>query len=259
MPPRKRAATRSAPAKKATPRKRRPTKAELAETERVARLQRARDVLELRRGGIGFDKIAIHPEVLPEGVTQLDREELYALYELAVAETLPQPADQVRRLELDRLERLIPRLYTKALSGDPAAAKEVRAIAKLRVEIAERRAPLESGRVPGPTETKTIAELADLKVRDSMGLSESALILARWVDEAATASSGANAARELRMTMAALRGLHGQLDGGRGGPLHDPDGPDEGEKPTASGEVVPPSRLAEVRRRHEQRGSKRGK
>lgn len=253
MPPRKRTA------KAAAAPRRRPTKAErdaAAAAAYAVQLEGlrllGRRVVELRRSGFSFPRLLAQPQMVHEGLEELRREELYELYELGVAETMPQPADQLRRLELDRLEAMIPPLYGKALQGDAAAAREVARLSKLRVDYSRMRGPADAGRTIGAAETATIAELEDLKVRDA-ALSASALMLARCVDEAGTETGLANAARELRMTMGTLRGLYGTGDGGQGKPLHEPE-PEE-EKPAADGTPATVSKLADLRSRSAGKGA----
>lgn len=256
MPPRKRAApaAKKAPAKK--PPRPRKTKADreaeaaaAAAAAEVARLERARRVMALRRSGIEFPEVA--KAIAVDGVVPTDVE-LLELYDLGVRATLPMALDDVKRLELDRLERLITPLWTKAMGGNLEAVREISKLAKLRVAVATSRSALvdEEDRKPGPVERDTAAEIALLQV-GANSLASTAMLLARAVDEASLGTQAhANLGRELRMQMGALRAAAG-------------DGPvGAGEDPAAKtgtdddGVVTPASRLAELRARGAGRGKR---
>lgn len=252
MPPRKRAAKTPAKTARPTAAERRAAKAkvdaEAAAAEAAARLDRARRVLALRRSGLDF---AVITQQVKAGDAPIDRDELLALYELAIDETLPLSIDGTRRLELDRLERLITPLWTKAMSGDLEAAREIGRLSKLRVQVATSRSGLvgDEGRNLGPVETATKIEIASLHV-GANSLAATAMLLARAVDEADLGTQAhANLGRELRMQMAQLRAAAG--DGGVGAPE------DASATSTAGAEtVVPESRLAGLRARGAGKGGR---
>jgi hypothetical protein len=249
MPPRKRA-----PAKKAAAPRPRKTKADreaeaaaAAAAAEAARLERARRVLALRRSGVEFPEVA--KAVAVDGAQPSDVE-LLELYDLAVRATLPMSLDDVKRLELDRLERLITPLWTKAMGGNLEAVREISKLTKLRVAVASSRSGLvdEDGRVPGPVESATALEISVLRV-GANSLASTALLLARAVDEADLGTQAhANLGRELRMQMGALRAAAG--DGPVGA------GEDPAAKTGTDGDVVPASRLAELRAKGAGRGKR---
>jgi hypothetical protein len=221
-------------AKKATPRPTKKTVARKAPAKRAPRPRRptARDkqVLELRRAGVPFDKIATQLRYpTPDAAADA--------FERALAETLPQPAEQVRQLELDRLERLMTPLWPRAMRGDHAAIAQLMGLSVQRTHVAADGRPLpeaDKGK-DGPNEKATKAEIARLHVRESQ-LSASALHLARGLDKTDEGSvASATLARELRMTMQTLRGLAGTASAPTSGS-------DQG-----TGTVVPQSRLQEAR------------
>lgn len=236
-PPARKRAPAKKPAAKKTPAKRSSTKRQPAPAKVT---DRDRQVLELRRAGVPFDKIATQLKIRT-------REDAHAAYERALAETLPQPADEVRRIELDRLERLMTPLWPKAMRGDLAAIAQLSQLSTKRTQIAGETMPLPempSERERGPVELATTAEVALLRMSDHT-LGAAAVVLARLVDAADdNGLLAATVSRELRQTMTNLRNLSGAAGDHSNG--------------KGSGDVVvPQSRLAEVRKRAEARGASR--
>lgn len=112
-------------------------------------IAREQHVLELRRAGLTFDRIA-------EEVGIGDRSDAHKIYKRALARTLQEPAADIRRLEGDRLDRLQVAVWTRALRGDLAAVDRVLRIMERRSRllgldhadgIAERALAIEAGKV----------------------------------------------------------------------------------------------------------------
>jgi hypothetical protein len=78
-------------------------------------IDRERRVLDLRAGGMTFDRIA-------SNLGYADRGAAHKAYRRALTRTLKQPAQDVRDLEEYRLDRLLSALWPKAMGGDAHAA-----------------------------------------------------------------------------------------------------------------------------------------
>ena len=190
-PAAKKAATRKSPAsRKAT-----------AKTAAARPTARDRQVLELRRAGVGLDLIA-------EQMKFRDVAAAHAAFLRALTADLPPPRDEAKRLELDRLDRLQAALWPKAMRGDLAAIDRLVTISQDRLRIVSTD-PLPVDEKLGPIETATAQECERLRSA-APALAAAALVLARVVDEnRGDPNATATAARELRMTMSQLRGLAG--------------------------------------------------
>lgn len=167
-------------------------------------------------------------------------------FERAFAATLPQPADEQRRLELDRLERLMTPLWPKAQRGDLACVRELARLSEQRTRLAAEDAPLTAAlptdRDKGAVERDTEQELIRLN-RLAHPLASSALVLARCIDGAdSNAVAAATGVRELRQTMRALAALAPMAHTA------------SGETKSADPVVVEQNRLAELRERNARRG-----
>lgn len=106
-------------------------------------------VLELRRSGASFQTIAA---II--GIS--DRSDAHKIYKRALARTLQEPADDIRRLEADRLDALQTGVWTRALQGHLGAVDRVLSIMQRRARllgldhadgIAERALQLEADRI----------------------------------------------------------------------------------------------------------------
>jgi hypothetical protein len=224
--PAKKAAAKRAPAKRPTAARRRAAE-EAAAQAAAAEVERDRQCLDLRRAGVAFD-------VIVEQMQYAGIEAAVSAYERALERTGQLSRQAQKALELDRLDRLQAILWTKALRGDTAAIDRLIKLGEARGRVA---GPDRS--VAGPVEAQTVAELEQLRKADT-ALAATARVLARCVDEAESAAGASQAARELRMTMATIRGLvlDDDFEGGSG----------EG------GSVVPPSRLEQLRQQAATRG-----
>lgn len=112
-------------------------------------IARETHVLELRRAGASFDKIATELKLY-------DRSDAHKIYKRALARTLQEPAAEIRTLEADRLDRLQLAVWTKALRGDLPAVDRVLRVMERRARllgldhsdgIAERALQLEADKV----------------------------------------------------------------------------------------------------------------
>ena len=93
----------------------------------VQRATRRADAIAMRRAGVRVDAIAERLNVSPRSV--------YAWIRDALADIPREEADELRRLELDRLDDLFFPMYRAALKGDARAADTA-------LRIMERRARL---------------------------------------------------------------------------------------------------------------------
>lgn len=91
-------------------------------------INRERQVLEYRRGGLTFDEIA-------QRVGYADPSGAHRAFKRALLRTLQQPADEMREVELDRLDRLQAAVWGSASKGDVKAVDSV-------LKIMDRRARL---------------------------------------------------------------------------------------------------------------------
>ena len=85
-------------------------------------------VLELRRAGLTWSAIA-------DQTGYADATGAYAAYKRAIKRVLDEPADEVRKQELDRIDRLQVAVWNRALKGDDKAINTV-------LRLMERRARL---------------------------------------------------------------------------------------------------------------------
>jgi DNA-binding transcriptional MerR regulator len=77
----------------------------------VPKAERRRQALELRKAGFSFPEIA-------RALGMCDAAGAYRLIQSALKETLREPADEVRKLELERLDRLTRAIWQRAVGGD---------------------------------------------------------------------------------------------------------------------------------------------
>jgi hypothetical protein len=91
-------------------------------------LDRELKVLELRRAGLTWQRIAVQ-------VGYADHSGAYLAYKRALKRVLQQPAEELRQAEIDRLDRLQLAAWPKAMQGDNSAIATV-------LRIMERRAKL---------------------------------------------------------------------------------------------------------------------
>lgn len=82
--------------------------------QEVEDVEREAQVLELRKAGLTFAQIAAR-------LGYADHTGALYAFRRAMEKTLQQPANELRELELARLDELWARFYTKALTGQKAA------------------------------------------------------------------------------------------------------------------------------------------
>jgi hypothetical protein len=87
-----------------------------ATRERIITAERERVALELRKGGATFEAIA-------QCVGYTDRSTARHAVMRALAATLQEPADELRRLELERCDAMQWALWPTVLDGNPEAVR----------------------------------------------------------------------------------------------------------------------------------------
>lgn len=101
---------------------------------RLAAAERQRRALELRKAGLPYTKIA-------EALEYSDHTGAIKAVRAALQRTLQEPADELRRLELERCDALIKAIWRDATSGDLRAIDRVLNILHLRAKLAGTFAP----------------------------------------------------------------------------------------------------------------------
>lgn len=100
-------------------------------------IARERDALELKRAGVTYDVIA-------DRLGFANRGSAYKAVQRALRRTLQEPADELRSIEADRLDRMQFAVWAKAMGGDLGAIDRV-------LRIMDRRAALLGLDVPAAT------------------------------------------------------------------------------------------------------------
>lgn len=235
--------TTAAPAKKAakTPAKKSPTKTASTRTGRPRRRDGRRpapdarllQVLELKRDGKSYAEIATKLKYSSADLA-------FRAFEQAMQMLEVTSIANDRLLQRERLNQLQGALWPDAKDGDPKALD-------LLLKIMDRQAA-----IPQPLDSRPDRQLGDVEAatkketeklaRHAPALAAAVLVLARNVDDNASDPKAAEkAARELRISMAQLRGLAGtRVEPESGGAPQ----PRKGAKKSV---VVPPSRLEQLR------------
>jgi DNA-binding transcriptional MerR regulator len=73
--------------------------------------EQRRQALELRKAGYGYEEIA-------RALGLYDASRAHKVVQAALKATYREPADEVRKLELERLDRLTRAIWTRAIGGD---------------------------------------------------------------------------------------------------------------------------------------------
>jgi|SRR5579859_2859004 len=94
---------------------------------RIAIVERRRKALDLRKAGASFPDIS---RQLGCSVSTA-----YRMVEWSLQKTLQEPADEVRKLELERLDRLLLALWPDAVNGDKDAIDRVLKIQARRAAL----------------------------------------------------------------------------------------------------------------------------
>jgi len=103
-------------------------------------MQRERDALELRRAGATYDAIA-------DRLGYTNRGAAYKAVQRGLRRTIQEPADELRQLEVERLDRLLTAVWRSAMGGNLGAVDRV-------LRVAERRARLLGLDAPTKIETE---------------------------------------------------------------------------------------------------------
>lgn len=98
-------------------------------------IEKEKQALELRRAGVTYDVIA-------ERVGFSDRTIARRYVMRALGRTLQEPADDVRRIEVDRLDRLQRALWPAAMQGDDKAIGSVLKVMDRRAKLLGLDAPV---------------------------------------------------------------------------------------------------------------------
>ncbi len=113
---------------------------------RLEAIERQRKALELRRAGAQFDAIATQLGYASPGAA-------HVAVDSALKRTLQEPADAVRRLEVDRLDRLFLAWWPAALQGDAEACDRVLKIMARRAKLQGLDAPTKNTLTDGDGKT----------------------------------------------------------------------------------------------------------
>ena len=107
----------------------------IASQRRVAEADRQRLAVEARRAGAAYDDIA-------RQLGYRDKSGAYRAVRAGLAKALREPADDLRALELARLDRLQLAHWQKAAAGDAAATHTVLKIMERRAKLLGLDAPI---------------------------------------------------------------------------------------------------------------------
>jgi len=113
--------------------------------------ERQRQALELRKSGVSF-------EVIAKKVGYKDASGAYRAVQTALKKTLQEPADELRAIEVERLDQMLLGLWPKAVKGDTWSVDRV-------IRIMERRATLLGLDAPLKREITTDITLRDFAER----------------------------------------------------------------------------------------------
>lgn len=97
-------------------------------------LERQQTALEMRRQGFTFREIAHHLEVSAQAAHQLVKKAIKN-----IEANMYEDASEVKRLELERLDRLLVRLWRQAVPTDANEAPNIKAVEQV-LKIMDRRA-----------------------------------------------------------------------------------------------------------------------
>lgn len=100
----------------------------LTSPNRIRAAERARQALELRKGGATYDTIAQKAGYRTAGGA-------YRAIQRAMLKIIQEPAEDVRKLELMRLDRMFLAIWTEAKRGDLSAVEKALAIMARRAKL----------------------------------------------------------------------------------------------------------------------------
>lgn len=119
----------------------------------IAQAERVAKALNLRRQGYSFGEIA-------KELGWRTRQAAFEAVSRALADTVSEPAEDVRKLELMRLDRLEQLLWPRAEAGDPKAVTGLLKVQERRAKLLGLDAPTKlanaDGSNIGPTEIRII-------------------------------------------------------------------------------------------------------
>lgn len=122
--------------------------------QRIDLTEKERQVLELRKAGWSFDRIA-------ERLGYASKSGAWKAYDRALTATLQEPADEVRRLELERIDTLFGAMYEVAVTKGSARHAEI------ALRAMERRANLLGLDAPSKRIVNVVTEDAiDVAIRE---------------------------------------------------------------------------------------------
>lgn len=252
QPPAKKATTRRAPARKVAAKKKAAAKPAPPKKRSAPPASKRDDqVLKLHHQGLTFEEIAKKLRIR-------DAAGAHTAYERALAKALPDPPETTKRAELERMRAAEEELWPKAERGDLAAITKLVSLDLERQVVSRDQLHLTNDRSLGPVEKATLDEVRRLS-EAAPALAATALILARAVDDTDEPGPKATVSRELRMHMSQLRGLAGTNPKFDRAPAPPSDGDDGKKKPKKGGEVVPETKLEQLRMRAAQRAREVGK
>lgn len=122
--------------------------------EAIETMERDARVLELRKTRMSFDEIA-------RVVGYADKSGAYYSFQRAMQRTLQEPADELRRTELESLDRMENSLWTAALGGTeqrPVAVKDQLGASRQILRIKARRSALLGLDAPVQSRVEIVSE-----------------------------------------------------------------------------------------------------
>lgn len=129
--------------------------------ERIVGFERAARVLELRKTGMSFTRIA--------RATGYTKAGAYGAFRRALLAIVQEPAEEVRVLEVARLDALLESLWATAIAGDLRAVDRVLAVMTRRASLLGLDAPQ---RVDIQHEARMIAESVGLDEAEAVRIAE---------------------------------------------------------------------------------------
>ena len=118
--------------------------------------------MDLRRQGWSLERIGaeLKSERKPRGI---NKQRVHQIITWALDKSLRENTEQVRKIELDRLDELQAAWYKKAVEGDPVALDKVRALLADRARLLGLNAPLKienTGKDGEPMAVRVIEDAA---------------------------------------------------------------------------------------------------
>lgn len=138
----------------------------------LAAAERQRQALELRKAGVGFQAIA-------DRLGYKDHSGAYRAVKTALKKTLQEPADEVRRVEVERLDAMLLGLWSSAKAGNLLAVDRVLRIMQRRADLLGLDAP-QKREITGDLILRQLSEraAADAGLDPAVVLAEAERILA---------------------------------------------------------------------------------